>query len=283
MLHSVRMEPVDYLAIGHITIDDTPDGPRIGGSAAYAALTARAFGLRAGILTAWGEELPADELEGIAILNIGAEHSTRFENSYIDGARTQRILHQAPELDFHHIPEGWRNASLVHLAPVAQEVSPRILSYYPEALRGATPQGWLREWDADGRVQPADWLEADWVLSRLDACILGLEDIGGNQARIDSMAALCPLLLVTEGKVGANLYTQGEVVQIPTPSVEEVDPTGAGDVFAAAFLLQLQRSGEPQQAAALAAQVAAHSVTRPGLAGIPTRDEVFDLLAEAAA
>ncbi len=283
MLHSVRMEPVDYLAIGHITIDDTPDGPRIGGSAAYAALTARAFGLRAGILTAWGEELPADELEGIAILNIGAEHSTRFENSYIDGARTQRILHQAPELDFHHIPEGWRNASIVHLAPVAQEVSPRILSYYPEALRGATPQGWLREWDADGRVQPADWLEAEWVLSRLDACILGLEDIGGNQARIDSMAALCPLLLVTEGKTGANLYTQGEVVHIPTPSVEEVDPTGAGDVFAATFLLQFQRSGEPLQAAALAAQVAAHSVTRPGLAGIPTRDELFDLLAEVAA
>lgn len=283
MLHSVRMEPVDYLAIGHITIDDTPDGPRIGGSAAYAAVTARAFGLRTGILTAWGEELPADELEGIAILNIGAEHSTRFENSYIDGARTQRILHQAPELDFHHIPEGWRNASIVHLAPVAQEVSPRILSYYPEALRGATPQGWLREWDADGRVQPADWLEAEWVLSRLDACILGLEDIGGNQARIDSMAALCPLLLVTEGKAGANLYTQGEVVHIPTPSVEEVDPTGAGDVFAATFLLQFQRSGEPLQAAALAAQVAAHSVTRPGLAGIPTRDELFDLLAEAAA
>lgn len=283
MLYSRRMEPVDYLAIGHITIDDRPDGPRIGGSAAYAALTARAFGLRAGILTAWGEELPAEALEGIAILNIGAEHSTRFDNSYIDGARTQRILHQAPELDFHHIPEAWRTASILHLAPVAQEVSPRILSYYPDALRGATPQGWLREWDADGRVQPTDWLEAELILSRLDACILGLEDIGGDQGRIDSMAALCPILLVTEGKAGATLYTQGEMTRIETPMVEEVDPTGAGDVFAATFLLQLQRSGEPRQAAALAAQVAAHSVMRPGLAGIPTRDELFDLLAEAAA
>ncbi|MBX3045589.1 MAG: hypothetical protein KF698_01180 [Anaerolineales bacterium] len=283
MLFNKRMEPVDYLAIGHITIDDTPSGPRIGGSAAYAALTARAFGLRAGILTAWGEELPADALDGIAILNIGAEYSTRFENTYSDGARTQRILHQAPEIDFHHVPEAWRSAGIVHLAPVAQEVSPRILSYYPDALRGATPQGWLREWDADGRVQPADWLEAELVLSRLDACILGLEDIGGDQARIDSMAALCPILLVTEGRAGATLYTQGEATRIETPTVEEVDPTGAGDVFAATFLLQLQRSGEPLQAAALAAQVAAHSVTRPGLAGIPTQDKLYDLLAEAAA
>ncbi len=283
MLHSVRMEPVDYLAIGHITIDDTPSGPRIGGSAAYAALTARAFGLRAGILTAWGAELPAEELDGIAILNIGAEHSTRFENSYTDGARTQRILQLAPALDFHHIPEAWRNVSILHLAPVAQEVSPRILSYFPDALRGATPQGWLREWDADGRVQPGDWLEAEPALSRLDACILGLEDIGGDPARVDSMAALCPIVLVTEGKAGATLYTQGEIAHVDTPIVEEVDPTGAGDIFAATFLVQLQRTGEPRQAAALAAQVAAHSVTRPGLAGIPTRDELYDLLAEAAA
>ncbi|MCW5874012.1 MAG: hypothetical protein KIS88_05135 [Anaerolineales bacterium] len=283
MLRSNRMEPVDYLAIGHITIDDTPDGPRLGGSAAYAALTAQAFGLRAGILTAWGEELPAEALAGVAIHNIGAEHSTRFENTYIDGARTQRILQRAPELDFHFIPEAWRTAGLVHLAPVAQEVSPRILSYFPEATRCATPQGWLREWDADGRVQSADWLEAELVLSRLDACVLGLEDIGGDPARIDSMAALCPIVVVTEGKAGAQLYSQGEISHIPAMPVSEVDPTGAGDVFAATFFLQLHRSGDAALAGQLAAQVAAHAVTRVGLAGIPTRDELFDLLAEAAA
>ena len=34
MLRSNRMEPVDYVAIAHITLDDTPEGPRIGGAAA---------------------------------------------------------------------------------------------------------------------------------------------------------------------------------------------------------------------------------------------------------
>lgn len=283
MLRTNRMEPVDYVAIGHITIDDTPDGPRIGGTAAYAALTAQAFGLRAGIVTAWGEELPADALAGIAIHNIGAEHSTRFENSYIDGVRTQRILQRAPELDYHYIPEAWRTTGIVHLAPVAQEVSPRILSYFSDSTRCATPQGWLREWDADGRIQPSDWLEAELVLSRLDACILGLEDVGGDLGRIDSMAALCPVVVVTEGKAGAQLYSQGEINHIPAVPVNEVDPTGAGDVFAATFFLQLHRSGDTTLAGQLAAQVAAHAVTRVGLAGIPTRDELFDILAEAAA
>ncbi|HRN50280.1 MAG TPA: PfkB family carbohydrate kinase [Anaerolineales bacterium] len=283
MLRSNRMEPVDYVAIGHITLDDTPEGPRIGGSAAYAALTAQAFGLRAGIVTAWGEELPADALAGVAIHNIGAQHSTRFENSYVDGARTQRISQLAPELDYYYIPEAWRSTPIVHLAPVAQEVSPRILSYFSDSTRCATPQGWLREWDADGRIQPADWLEAELTLSRLDACILGLEDVGGDLTRVDSMAALCPVLVVTDGKAGAHLYSQGEITHIPAVPADEVDPTGAGDVFAATFFLQLHRSGDAHLAGHLAARVAAHAVTRVGLAGIPTRDELFDLLAEAAA
>lgn len=283
MLYTQRMQPVEYLAIGHITLDETPAGTRIGGSAAFAALTAQSFGLRAGILTAWGGELPLDALAGVHILNIGAEHSTRFENTYQDGARTQRILHQAPELDFHHIPEAWRNVPILHLAPVAQEVSTRILKYFPDSTLGATPQGWLREWDADGRVQPSDWLEGEHVLSQLDACILGLEDVNGDAQRIDVMAALCPTLVVTHGKAGATLYTQGETIAIPTPQVAEVDPTGAGDVFAATFLLQLHRTGDARLAAHLAAQVAAHSVTREGLAGIPTQNEMHALLAGAAA
>ena len=282
MPHTERLEPVDYLVIGHLTVDDTPAGPRLGGSAAYAALTAQALGLRAGILTAWGEELPLDALDGVAVANIGAEQSTRFQNNYADGARTQFILQQAPFIEFHHIPEAWRSAPMLHLAPVAREVSPRIVKYFEDATIAATPQGWLRDWDADGRVHPTDWPEAEHVLARLDACVLGLEDVGGDVQRVEAMAAFCPALVLTAGKAGATLYARGAETHIPAPSVNEVDPTGAGDVFAATFLVQLHRGGETLLAAQLAAQIAAHSVTRPGLAGIPTRDELFDLLAEAA-
>ena len=40
------VEPIDYLIIGHISQDITPSGIQLGGTAAYAALTARACGLR---------------------------------------------------------------------------------------------------------------------------------------------------------------------------------------------------------------------------------------------
>jgi hypothetical protein len=44
MSNLIAMEPVDYLVIGHVAHDLTPEGWRLGGTAAYSALTARALG-----------------------------------------------------------------------------------------------------------------------------------------------------------------------------------------------------------------------------------------------
>ncbi len=53
MQQPARLDPVDYLVIGHIARDLTPSGPRLGGTVAYSGLTARALGLRVGIVTSW--------------------------------------------------------------------------------------------------------------------------------------------------------------------------------------------------------------------------------------
>ena len=45
MLSLPSVEPVDYLVIGHVAHDLTPDGWRLGGTAAYSALTAQALGM----------------------------------------------------------------------------------------------------------------------------------------------------------------------------------------------------------------------------------------------
>jgi len=56
--------------------------------------------------------------------------------------------------------------------------------------------------------------------------------------------------------------------------VIEVDATGAGDIFAAAFFVRLQRGADPWTAACFANCVAAQSVIRAGLAGTPTPDDI---------
>lgn len=281
MQHLARLEPIDYLAIGHITIDLTPDGPRLGGSAAYAALTAKALGWRAGILTAWAEELPLGPLADLPIINMGAERSTTFENIYSASRRVQRLHGDAPFLDFHMIPEAWRNPKILHLAPVAREVSPRILKYVEDSFVAVTPQGWLREWDEAGHVRSTDWEEGELVLAHANAAVIACEDVDDDPAQIERLAAACPTLVVTEGEAGATLFTQGEENHIEAPFAEEVDPTGAGDIFAAAFFTRMYQSGQPLEAAQFAVRLAAGSVTRIGLDGIPTQDEIYDLMAEA--
>jgi hypothetical protein len=50
------MAGIDYLVIGHISSDLTPDGPRIGGTVAYAGKTAHALGCRTVMLTSAAAE-----------------------------------------------------------------------------------------------------------------------------------------------------------------------------------------------------------------------------------
>ena len=76
MIELVPLEPVDYLVIGHITEDLTPSGPRLGGTAAFSALTARSLGLRVGVVSALNEETSLKAMEGIlAKGNLAANHS----------------------------------------------------------------------------------------------------------------------------------------------------------------------------------------------------------------
>jgi len=268
------LSPVDYLMVGHLTVDITSDGSSIGGTAAYSALTARELGLRVGIVTTWGEELPLGPLEGIPVVNFPAQKSTSFENQYTPSGRIQVIRSTAPRIDYYHIPEAWRNPSIVHLGPVAREVEPGLVRNFPSALVAVTPQGWLREWDHDGRVHVGEWPEASFVLQRSDAAVISFEDVHSDERRIEEMAADCPVLAVTEGDDGTRLFWNGDVRRFRPPAVHEIDATGAGDVFAAAFFERLFTTRDPWEAARFATYLGALAVTRPGLEGIPTPEEI---------
>jgi sugar/nucleoside kinase (ribokinase family) len=54
-----------------------------------------------------------------------------------------------------------------------------------------------------------------------------------------------------------------------------VDPTGAGDVFAAAFLVRYHESGNPLEAAAFAACAASCVVEGVGASTLGDREEVL--------
>jgi sugar/nucleoside kinase (ribokinase family) len=280
MQNIVPLNPVDYLVIGHIACDLTPDGPRLGGTAAYAALTARALGLRVGVLTAWGGEVPLDVLDGIQVKSLAAEHSTTFENIYTPEGRQQFIHHTAPDLAYEDIPQVWREAPIIHVGPIAGEGKSMMEGRFPSTTMGLTPQGWLRSWDGDGLVHIGTWPEALQALSKVDAAVLSIEDVGGDEGQIEAMASTCRVLAVTEAAAGARLYWNGDLRRFRALQVREVDPTGAGDVFAAAFFWRFSTTHDPWSAAKFATHLASYSVTRPGLECIPTKKEIQTCLVE---
>ncbi len=272
--------PVEYVVVGHLTRDLQPDGTwRLGGTAAYAALTARRLGFSVGIVTARPADLDLGPLADIPIAGPTSEEMTTFENLETEHGRVQYIHALGPSLHHYHVPPAWRSAAIAHLAPVAQEVDPQLVHTFRRGLLGITPQGWLREWDDTGRVRPSPWPEAPYVLPHAGAVVVSIEDLGGDESRIPELARLTPLLVVTYGADGAVLYWQGERHHQPAPQVEVVDSTGAGDIFAAAFFCRLVTTRDPIEALRFAVRLASLSVTRPGLEGVPTPEELASLMA----
>ena len=280
-MHSlIQPEPVEYLAIGHVAHDLTPAGPRLGGTVAYAALTARALGMKVGIVTSAGRETPLDALDGIPTLTINSPQSTTFENRYTADGRVQFLRAQAARIDFEQVPAPWRAAPIIHLGPIADEMDSDLPADFAPALLGVTPQGWMRQWDSSGLVSPRVWENAEPILADAGAIVISREDVHGDHELIEHLAHRTRTLVVTEGAEGCVLHWHGDRRRFRAREVREVDGTGAGDVFAAAFFVRLHATRDPWEAARFATLIASHSVTRPGLEGIPTQSEIESCLME---
>lgn len=275
-----KIEPVDYLLIGHVTQDVTPTGFVLGGTVSYAGLTARAFGKKVGIVTACRPDLALPELEGIQIVRKPSAQNSTFENVNTPAGRIQHIRGVADKITLADIPDAWRETPIVHLGPVAAELADDLAAGFPNSLVGITPQGWLRGWNDAGLISFTDWPDALAVLRHAGVVVLSIEDVRGNEEVIQTYVEEVPVLVVTEGAKGARVYWNSDVRHITPPHEDEVDPVGAGDIFATSFFIRYQFTHDPWESARVATQLAARSVTRRSLAGVPAPTEVQSILPE---
>ncbi|MCB8945545.1 MAG: ribokinase [Ardenticatenaceae bacterium] len=262
----MSINKIDYLVIGHITADLTPTGTTIGGTVAYSGRTAQTLGLETAVLSSaaadynWQQALP-----GIQVQAIPTEYTSTFENIYTANGRHQLLHHVAAPITPTDVPQDWHRAAIVHLAPLTNEVDPNIVDLFSNSLIGMTPQGWLRRWDENKHVYARAWEAAAWILPHAAAVILSYEDLL-DRAMLDQYRQWSRLLVMTDGEKGCTVFLGDEVRHIPTPIVRQVEPTGAGDIFAAAFLYRLyQTDGNPWEAARFANKIASQSVTQAGL------------------
>lgn len=307
MQHPYSASPT-FLTIGHVTKDLHADGSfSLGGTVTFAAFTAYQLGLMPAIVTSADAQLLASlpsllpsssvilhptpvvpvssHQTSFPIYAIPASESTTFVNLYDQGFRTQYLRARASHIEPEHIPTSWRDLPVVLLGPLAQEMTADLLALFPRRpgrILAATPQGWLRRWDSDGRIWPTPWRDAERMLPLLDVLILSHDDLlpfaNGNRVEADAIlhawSQRIPLLVATDGRHGATLFQHGTPSSFPAYPVREVDPTGAGDVFAAAFLAHLHQHGDPVQATNFANCAASFCVEQPGIGGIPTPERI---------
>jgi len=275
MTQPTTPEPIDYLLIGHVTADLQADQSiSLGGTASFSGLTAASLGHKVGLVTSCASDLPLDPLAGIQKWVIPSEKSTVFRNEGLGRTRVQHLYSSATRIIADHIPPHWRDCQLVHFGPIAAEIDPNIVELFPNTLVCLTPQGWYRQADHEGLVRHVDWPEGLALLARADAVVLSIEDLRGDEQKVEELAGICKLLVVTESRDGARVFSEGKVRYFAAPQVELLEDTGAGDIFAASFFHRLQKTRDPWEAARFAVQLSSCSVTRKRLESIPTQNEI---------
>jgi hypothetical protein len=281
----------EVVVAGHVTWDLT-DGAHtlgttacLGGSAAYIARMALNLGLRTGVYTATDGTLGlAESLPGAEIVDLGGGITTTFHNTYeLNQGRRQRVLRRATTLQPSTIPAHWLDAPIVILAPVVGELDLSLAAQHRGTLCAAGLQGWLRgigENGGGGAQGPAAVLSRA-ELRRIDLIVLSDEDLFPEQAApmVERLRAWTRFVVYTRGQRGATLYGRHDAWHLDAFPAQPIDPTGAGDVFLAAFSIRLALGRDPLGSARFAAAAASLTVEHSGLDSVPTEQQIEERLA----
>ncbi len=274
-------KPPYFLSLGFITHDLCENKKIIGGASAYSAILARNFGVASAIATSIGEDFEeCESLKGIRLAYQIGERTTTFVNKPFkekreatSGKRIQYVTSVADRIKEETIPEEWFNAEIVYICPVLNELEEELIKRFKSSMIGVAPQGWLRSVGEGGRIEKKKWEKANDVLSKVDFVIVSEEDVFEEDV---TKYAVSNIFVLTKGRKGAELYLDGgkRHEHIPAFEREEVDATGAGDVFGAAFLLRYYETKDAVESAIFASCAASFVVEKVGVEGVPFREVI---------
>lgn len=222
---------------------------------------------------------PAFDRDVLAGIDLRAAEGLlpRYANTYDErGNRTQLLLETGSPLALlpHLAPD--EAFDLVLYTPAFHEFSKAPLRF-KGSIVGVSLQGTLRSVTAEHRVIPrtnptspvGKMVRAGWI------AFFSEEDTADPEGLAKWLAAGSTVAVLTRGYNGATLFElDGTTQNWAALPANPVEPTGAGDCFATAFMVRLTETESLQQAMEFALAAGALAVERPGLTGIASRSEI---------
>jgi sugar/nucleoside kinase (ribokinase family) len=257
------------LVLGHVTRDVFGAGRRLGGAASFAAQAAVLLGIDTALVTVAPPHAPEldllRELPGLQLVVAPSEQITTFGLEYAGGRRRLSLLERARPLTWQDIPAEWRAPELLYVGPVAGECDEQLVGSFGDVFGIGCIQGWLRDPVPGRLVGPRALPGVCQPPPALKALSFSASDHPGSARIAQELAARGVAVAVTRGRRGARVSWGAERCRVPAAPAREVDPTGAGDVFAFVFGWSRWSGFDPPEAARRGALAAARVVEGPGL------------------
>jgi sugar/nucleoside kinase (ribokinase family) len=246
---------VRVAVVGNLSLD-LVDGrpPRVGGPPYHAARALAALGVPGVVRVKCAEAdrsrlLPPLEELGLSIEWRPGETTATYAFSYDGDVRTMEVL---------ELGSTWSADDVTGLDAEWIHVGALFRGEFPDETLAALPEGARLSFDGQGLVRPArrgplvlepepepSFLRHISVLKLSEEEALAL--VGGlHEERLSSLGVA--EVLVTLGSRGCIVAVEGQLFHVPADPLE-VDPTGAGDAFAAAYVVERSRGLPPCEAA----------------------------------
>lgn len=243
---------------------------------------ALSLGARVDLVTRLTDDYDRTVLDGINVIATPAEQTCRYANTYsADGDRTQLLLAEGEPLTLsaHHVA----GADALMLAPAYHELDGIVER--AGLLTAVSLQGPLRARTAANEVisNPQPLAASAPFVAEGVFVFLSEEDTADARGLARTLAARGATTVVTRGYKGATMLKTGSECTFEAIPARSIDPTGAGDCFATAFLVRMAETGDLRKACRFALAAGSLAVEGVGLAGVPARRAVEERLEEVAA
>jgi sugar/nucleoside kinase (ribokinase family) len=241
--------------VGSTTIDEIiSPGKRIfkiGGATAYAGITYCRHLIDTTIISniARVDRAIIDRLEqdGITVFNGETNRTTHFINTVTEDARRQKVIHRARPILLRQLLPALKHIDGLHLSPLhPDDIEPKILKELSHFDLGLfiDIQGYTREIAENAVLAAASRhlsvaLKAAHIIKANHAEIrLVLEHFQKDLAEVMKNFEIDEAVITSDRKGGWVQTLSGEKYPYTADRIASVtDPTGAGDVFFAAYLL----------------------------------------------